>query len=67
MNHLPKEVIKELKRFEKGKAKALQLAKYYRDNGEKEVATQFMEQYKAIERAYRVLRSEYDVLYFAYE
>ena len=32
MNQLPKEVIKDLERYEKGKAKALQLAKYYSDN-----------------------------------
>lgn len=67
MNNLPKEVVQELERFEKGKAKVLELAKYYNDNGEKEIATEYMKQYKAIDRAYRVLRSEYDVLYFAYE
>lgn len=32
MNNLPKEVVQELERFEKGKAKVLELAKYYNDN-----------------------------------
>ena len=64
---IPKEINQQLKRLETGINKAKEYIKSCKDSGDYETIESLIVGCKELQRQYRVLRSEYDVLYFAYE
>lgn len=67
MGYIPAHVQAELLRLTNAKNKAIDLMKEAKGSNDGSSLEYLINMYKAIEREYRVLRSEYDVLYFAYE
>lgn len=67
MGNIPAHVQAELLRLTDAKNKTIDLMKQSKTAGDLDSAQYLINMYKAIEREYRILRSEYDVLYFAYE
>lgn len=64
---MPVTVQQELQRYKLGMDKTVDMIQYYNNMGDKETAQQLVSKYKEIEKKYRILRGEYDILYFAYE
>lgn len=67
MGGIPAHVQAELLRLTDAKNKAVDLMKDAKASNDISSLEYLIKMYKAIEREYRILRSEYDVLYFAYE
>ena len=67
MANIPADVQKELLRLTDAKNKIIDLIKDCKENGQVENAKKLIDRYNQVERKYRILRGEYDVLYFAYE
>lgn len=67
MVNMPLHVQQELQRLKLGKDRTVELIQQYKMAGDAETAVYLVEQYKQIDKKYRILRSEYDVLFFAYE
>ena len=67
MVNMPLHVQQELQRLKLGKDRTVELIQQYKMAGDTETAVYLVEQYKQIDKKYRILRSEYDVLFFAYE
>lgn len=67
MTEIPSKVNAELLRLIEAKGKTIEYMKQYKAQGNVNAVSQLIPYYKAIEKEYRVLRSQYDVLYFAYE
>ena len=62
---IPFNINEQLLRYKRGLESTKELIRQH--SKEPETVQQLIRAYKEIERKYRVLRSEYDVLYFAYE
>lgn len=67
MRNIPAHVQAELLRLTNAKNKTIDLMKEAKVSNDTNWLQDLIEGYKAIEKKYRILRSEYDVLYFAYE
>lgn len=67
MADIPANVQKDLLRLTNGKNKLVDMIKHLNSIGEIEKAKEVIEAYKKLDKEYRILRGEYDVLYFAYE
>lgn len=67
MRNIPAHVQAELLRLTDAKNRTVDLIKECKVSGDTASLEYLINMYKAIEREYRILRSEYDVLYFAYE
>lgn len=67
MSYMPLEVEMELLRYEKGMQEATKYLKICKESGDMVTAENILIGYLEIQKKYRKLRSEYDVLYFAYE
>lgn len=67
MGGIPAHVQVELLRLTNAKNKTIDLMKDAKASDDASALEYLIKMYKAIEREYRILRSEYDVLYFAYE
>lgn len=67
MDNIPVSVQKRLLKLKLGMDKVIDLIKKTNSAGDVETAEFLVTKYKDLEREYRVTRSEYDVLYFAYE
>lgn len=67
MMYIPKEVTIQLNKYVEGMEKAKAFMVEAREQGNKEALDRLIEGYLSIEKQYRILRSEYDVLFFTYE
>lgn len=67
MGYVPAHVQAELLRLTNAKNKTIDLMKEAKGSNDVSSLEYLIDMYKAIEKEYRILRSEYDVLYFAYE
>lgn len=67
MGYIPKEVQDQLESWELGMDKAKDYMVMAKKQGNNEALEALVVGYKELERSYRKLRSEHDVLYFAYE
>lgn len=67
MAYIPNHINSELLRLTDAKNKTLDLIQQARVSGDIETTQYLIKMFKALEKEYRILRSEYDVLYFSYE
>lgn len=67
MGYVPAHAQAELLRLTNAKNKTIDLMKEAKGSNDVSSLEYLIDMYKAIEKEYRILRSEYDVLYFAYE
>lgn len=67
MNNLPEKVHKKLDEYLNAKSITFDMIKQYNAAGDVETSKLLIQKYNEIEKKYRILRGEYDVLYFAYE
>ncbi len=67
MSNIPANIQSKLLRLTDAKNKIIDAIKEAKSRGNMSACSILMEKYREAEKHYRILRSEYDVLYFAYE
>lgn len=67
MNNIPVTTQQQLQRIKLGMDKTVELIQQYSKAGDYATAEVLISKYKELEKLYRTTRSEYDVLFFAYE